>query len=386
MKKFPPYPSKAHPSGQARIKIAGRQVYLGKFGSSESHTEYARLKAAWEVGDIPDVVRPKASAPSASASASLTVADAVALFFEQCRSHHIREEDGTPKKEMSLYVDAVKPLAKLYGKTPLADFRVSALKAVRQAMVDHGWTPRVVNHHVVRVRHVFRWLEEQELAPEGRWNHLRALKGLRAGVADVPPVPEADLAATLPELRPVVRGLVEVLLWTGARPSEIMTLQRGDVVQAGRIELSPGVWLMLGKVWAAVLAHHKTAYAGHRRIIFFGPKAQAALTPFLERTAEAYLFSPRESVAKAQLKRKRRKVGERYTPCSLLHAIHAACERAGVDKWGPYRLRHNAASRLANELGPDVARVVLGHRDLAITRRYVLDDVQKAVDAMEKAG
>lgn len=383
MKHFPPYPKSGHSSGQARIKVAGREKYLGIFGSPESHQEYARLKAEWESGQVSSIVPPQrfAAAPS-----SLTVADAAALFLEQCRSHQLREPDGTPKKELSFYPDALAPLLKLYGYTPVAAFKVAALTVVRQAMIERGWSPRVCNRHVIRIRHVFRWLEKQELVPDGRWNHLRSLEGLRLGNVDVPPVPEGDLAKTLPELRPVVRAIVETLLWTGARPSEVLTLRRGEIVQSGKIELASGAWLTLGGVWAAVRTKHKTAYAGHGRILFFGPRAQATVTPFLDRDAGAYLFSPREAVHPKQLHRQRRKVGERYTPGALTHAIHAACERAGIPKWGSYRLRHNACTRLANELGPNLARIVLGHRDLAITRKYLLDDLQQAVDAMKNAG
>jgi hypothetical protein len=35
------------PSGQAVVTLNGRDFYLGKYGSTESHTEYDRLIAEW---------------------------------------------------------------------------------------------------------------------------------------------------------------------------------------------------------------------------------------------------------------------------------------------------------------------------------------------------
>lgn len=42
---FPPYPARAHASKQARIRLRGKDFYLGAHGSPESLAEYARLAA-----------------------------------------------------------------------------------------------------------------------------------------------------------------------------------------------------------------------------------------------------------------------------------------------------------------------------------------------------
>lgn len=375
---FPAYPRKPHRSGQARIRVGGRDLYLGIHGSPESHAEYARRKAEYESGQVPE--------PVLRAGPRLTVADGVALFLEQAQSHQLRHPDGTPKKEHAEFVYAARPLLDLFGPTLAADFRARQLAALQGEMRTRGWSPRQVNHQVVRVRHIFRWLESQELVPEGRWDHLRTVRGLRVGNVDVLPVPEPDLDATLPVLHPTLRAAVEVQMWTGARPSEVLRLRRGDVQTSGRVELERGVWLTLGKCWAAVLAEHKTAYAGHGRVLLFGPKAQAALAPVWDRPTEAYLFDPREAAAPHRRAQRTRPVLDHWRVDCYTAAIGRAAKKAGVPAWGAYRLRHNAATRLAAEFGPDLARIVLGQRDLRVTRAYVLDDVQAAVDAMGEAG
>ena len=63
----------------------------------------------------------------------------------------------------------------------------------------------------------------------------------------------------------------------------------------------------------------------------------------------------------------------------------AACKTA-IPHWHPYQLRHNAATRLVQQFGRDVGRMVLGHRQISMTRVYALDDVRKAADAIAGSG
>ena len=51
----------------------------------------------------------------------------------------------------------MRPLKKLYGVTPISDFGPMALKAVRNAMVEAGWTRGFINKSVDRIRKFFRW-------------------------------------------------------------------------------------------------------------------------------------------------------------------------------------------------------------------------------------
>jgi integrase len=46
------------------------------------------------------------------------------------------------------------------------------------------------------------------------------------------------------------------------------------------------------------------------------------------------------------------------------------------------QLRHNAATRLVEQFGWDVARLVLGHSSVATTRIYVLDNIDRAMAAL----
>ena len=55
--RVPKYPARKHSSGQARIRLAGRAIYLGRFGSPESIEKYHRLVAEHLAGveTVPNV-------------------------------------------------------------------------------------------------------------------------------------------------------------------------------------------------------------------------------------------------------------------------------------------------------------------------------------------
>ena len=82
----------------------------------------------------------------------------------------------------------------------------------------------------------------------------------------------------------------------------------------------------------------------------------------------------------------KRTPGACYDTQSYGRAVRDACKKAGVARWGPNRLRHNAATRLRKEFGLDVARAVLGHADAATTTIYAERDAALALEAMERAG
>jgi integrase len=67
-------------------------------------------------------------------------------------------------------------------------------------------------------------------------------------------------------------------------------------------------------------------------------------------------------------------------------AIHNACRRAGVAPWRPHQLRHNAATRLTEQFGWEIARVILGHESVETTRIYAADTYRNAARAMREIG
>lgn len=236
---------------------------------------------------------------------------------------------------------------------------------------------------------------------------LRLLPGLKRGRSaarepePVLPVPWSQVAPALPFLRRQVRGIVEVLWWTGARVTEICAMRHGDLDRGG------AVWIYRVRDEANKLAH-----AGHARTIALGPRAQAVIRPFVDRApaphSEAFVFSSAEAMAEMEaerraartlpawpshdpeLRRKRRGAPPRefvrYTRTSLRRAIERACEQAGVEPWAPGRLRHSCATRLRGELGDlQTVAAVLGHKDPSTTLIYAEADLRRAI-SMRRRG
>jgi integrase len=383
----PRTPSYRHhkPTGQAVVTLSGQDLYLGKHGSTASRIEYDRLVAEW-----------LSNGRNPIATGDLTVVELVAAYLRFADGYYRR--DGVPTGEAENLKDAVRPLLKLYGHTPAADFGPLALKAVRDAMIEADICRTEVNRRVGRLVRAFKWAESQELVPAGKHHTLATVSGLRRGRSEarestpVGPVPEAHVDAVLPHVSRQVRAMIELQRLTGMRPGEVTAMRTGDLDRTG-------------PVWTYVPARHKTQHHNHSRTIFLGPQAQAVLAGWLRADPGAYLFSPAEAmeerwaeqrrdrktpVQPSQASRKRptpgRRPGGRYEPGSYRQAIVNACKRAGVPGWHPHQLRHNAATRLRREFGLEVALVVLGHARADTTQIYAERDLARAREVMAEVG
>lgn len=300
---------------------------------------------------------------------------------------------------MRLIQDALAPVHRLYGTALAREFGPVSLKAVRQSMIDAGWSRGVVNHAVGRVRRAFRWAVENELVPSSVLHGLQAVQGLQRGrseareTAPVRPVDEAHVRKILPHLPPRVAAMVELELLTGMRPQEVTILRARDL----NTSASP---------WVYTPSSHKTAHHGHERRVFIGPRGQELLKPWLRPELNGYVFSPRDGEEERQAQRgeervspmtpsqsrRRRKArpavapGDHYTVESYRRAIARACDAAGVPRFAPNRLRHSAATRIRSEFGLEAAQVALGHTTAVVTQVYAERDFSKAAQVALAVG
>ena len=375
-------------TGQGYVNLDGRRVYLGRADLPEARQRYARAVA--EAGANGG----RRSVPQAE----LTVIELVAHFRRQI------EADALDKRDLGHFKSAWTPLVELYGETPAAEFGPLKLKAVRERLIVAGKRPRCrgyVNRLTKAIRFIFKWAVAEELVPVAVYESLRAVPGLKRGKTaaaesePVKPVPQEHVDAIRPYLSRQVEALIDLQLLTAARPGELVIMRPIDLNTEG-------------KVWTYTPATHKTAYRGHKRAIYLGPRAQEAVRPFLAgRAVEAYLFSPAEAVAEQREDRHAARVtplscgnkpgsnvkrhpqrtpGERYTPESYRQAVQYACERAGVPRWFPYQLRHSAATALRKQFGLDVTSTMLGHVRCDVTQIYAERDSAKAAAVALKIG
>ena len=429
---IPHYPLHPHRSGQARIRLGKRDVYLGKHGTAESHAAYDLAVAEWLAGGR-GPARPRASA-------GLSVSEVLQHYWHFAQAYYVK--DGKPTRQARRVRDCMAHVIALHPYLPAAEFGPRALKAVRQRMVDAGWSRKYVNACVRVVVRMWEWLVSEEMVPADTHRALEAVKALRKGRTTAPERPKVrrvptELIGPARDLvLPPVRAMIDLQLAAGMRPGEVCLLRPCDVDRSGRFEID-GHRFELPGVWVYRPATHKTEHHDLERIILLGPQAQQVLAPFLMRKPDSYCFDPREAIRhhakgggmRLGLRRSR-KVGARYTPASYCHAVHRACDRAfpppehlrrtrlpgkrpgclrwettaewrerlGADglaelkawrrrhRWGVHRLRKNAATSLKAQFGWEVTRVLLGHRQVSTTQIYAEELWQDAARAVASAG
>ncbi len=397
------------PSGLASVRIEGRDIYLGPHGTPESRAEYKRVIAEW-------LANHKAESNGSNENrkvANRIVDELIAAYLDFAKSYYVK--NGALTGEYRNLGDALRPLTTLYGRTRVADFGPSSLKAVRQAMIETDLCRRTINNRINRIRRVFKWGVENELVPAEVLHALQAVAPLKLGRCNVreaepvKPVPERLTEPVLKLVAPQVAAMIRLQLLTGMRPGEVMQMRGCD------IDVS-------GSIWVYRPARHKTEHHGRQRVIYLGPKAQDLLRPFLSEDRTAWIFSPREAMAhiqrerraarqtpmtpsQAARKRKRfpqRAPGEYYDRRSYAWAIRRACDTAfppphhvketelsawrREHRWSPNQLRHNAATYLRKQFGIEAARVVLGHSSADVTEIYAEVDLAKAADIMGRVG
>ena len=342
-KKLPVY--RHHkPSGQARVRWQGREIYLGKFESPESRQRYAELLTKIVTGTMLDAdLLPARRAAKAvqSVVAGISVNELCVAFLRHAEQHY--RKGDKPTAEYDCFLSAIKPLKELFGTIPVHQFGPCSLKAVRQRMVENGWCRRYVNRSVTRIRQIFKFGVENEWVEPSVLQKLQAVAALLAGRTDAPDhaqrqaVPQERIDAVRKIVSAQCRDLIDLQLLVGARPGELLLLTSGMIDRSGEI-------------WTAELREHKTQHHGKVRKLVFGPKAQLILRRHLQADPDTKLFRIRRD--------------------TYGNAVSRACEKLGIPRWTPHWLRHNVATRVRDEFGIEHAQAMAGHSSPLMTARY----------------
>ena len=391
------------PTGQARVRIDGRDHYLGPHGSPQSKLRYDDLIADW-LAKREDPI-------------GLTIDDLCLQYLAYARQHY--RKDGIETSEANCVAQATRPLIRLFGPTLARSFGPKSLKRVRDAMIQAGLKRTSINLHVGRIRRMFKWAVSEELLPVTIYQALKTVAGLEAGRSaakesePVQPVSQEAIEAIRPFVSRQVWGMIQVQLASAMRPGEVTQMRACDLN-------------MSGKVWSYTPSTHKTSHHGKKRVIYLGGRAQKIIKQFVKPDLQAHLFDPRE--AKAEFIANKYRAGSRvasqgrrfpkyrYTIDSYATAVRRACERAfempdhlrKIDKklsdadrqelkrqaaewrrqfcWHPHQLRHTAATTIRREFGIELARLALGHSSVATAEIYAEADYEKVKQAMAVIG
>ncbi len=132
-----PRPRKAIPSvvhhkstGQARVRIGGRDFYLGRYGSQEAREAYVRLLGEIQTAGLETVRMVRELNDDSS---SPTVAELCLAFLDHAEATY--RKNGRATSTCSTFKTPIRALRTLYGDTPAKDFGPIALEAVRQLFV-----------------------------------------------------------------------------------------------------------------------------------------------------------------------------------------------------------------------------------------------------------
>jgi integrase len=395
-------------SGQAIVELNGRRHYLGPYGTKASKLEYDRLVGEW--------LQHGRQIQPGPMRADLTVVELIVAYLHHVDGYY--RKDGQPTSEARDITLSLRPVKALYGRHSCAEFGPTALKVVRQKMVEEGLARKVVNQRVGRIKRMFKWGASSELIPASIPQALSMVEGLKRGRTEaretkpVQPVDDSVVDATIPYLPSVVADMVRLQRLTGMRPAEVCLLRPIDLDRTDR-------------EWIYRPESHKTQHHGKDRIVPIGPQAQRILLRYLARDAEDYCFRPCDSESKRlasrhaarkvplccgnrrgtnRVRKPRRSAGNRYRTHSYYNAVRRACDKAfpvpaelGTDviaaekwrvshRWTPLQLRHTYATDVRRRYGLEAAQVSLGHAQANVTQVYAERDYALAARVAKEVG
>lgn len=406
-----PVPKLHRPTGHARVRINGKEYWLGRYGSAEAKLRHDELIAAWlasgrqsvEAATAPRpkaAAAPRASAPKAAdvRAGSLTVGELALRWLE-----HIEASRPNYRKS-SLWHGAIAAsrAVRPFATTAVEEFGTRALLEVQRQLVETPYrqrkkakpdepppkpqrrSRRYVNDVVRRVRQMFNWGVLNELVADDRVKALEIVPALTRGATKAretkprKPVRPSIVRATMPHMTAEVADLIWFIRLTGCRPSEACRMRLVDIRDRDR------------NVWRYTPKRHKTAHRGKHRHIAIGPQAQAIILAHTAgRDPHDYVFTPqrsvpprkpREGVIPIEPRKPSPLAGKMFTKDGLMRAVHRAIEKANkareeagdkpLPRWTPYQLRYTRLREIRKRFGREAARGIAGHSKATMTDHY----------------
>ncbi|MFZ2875093.1 MAG: hypothetical protein WAZ94_11500, partial [Phycisphaerales bacterium] len=154
----------------ARISLAGRVITLGPAGSREAAKAYDRIVALY----LANGRRLPSYAPPA-----LTVGGLAEQYFEF--AHQYFRKHGRQTASVLVVKRALELFLASHDKHPAADVGPRALRDFQRDLAAADGSPLArgtINRYVKVVQQMFRWAQQEELLPPGRWTDLGAVRPL----------------------------------------------------------------------------------------------------------------------------------------------------------------------------------------------------------------
>lgn len=360
-----------HFSGQARVTLDGKDFYLGKHSSPESYAKYYALLAEYNANGRKAPQQPPSDPEKAGEKRNGSLdgsSDAEHLGEKPIR---IRDVTADFRNRVLVKYDenqghyyaflrVLELLEKRHGNESPDTFGPRKLEAMRDAFVADRLSRNYINRLVSRVIRIFRHGVSRELVHPDRIVALESLPGLQRGECREgkkrQKVKLETVKLTLPLLSKTVQDMVKLQLATAMRPSEMFRMTLAQIDRSG-------------ETWFYRPDSHKTEHHGKQKAIPLSSQAVEILQPYLFRGEDELLF--------------RTRYGNPWIKDAYRRAVVRACEKAKVDRWTPYALRHAAAQYVRDALGAEAAQAILGHSRLSTTEIYAQASEALAAKAAE---
>lgn len=296
-----------------------------------------------------------------------TVAGCFAKFLTHAKTYY-KLPNGRESKEVESFTLSFRELFAVAGSLPIVQLSREHLKIARDAMIEKGFSRKVVNQRIGRVKHAARWLAEEGLAPDAVAASLALMSNLKPHRSEAPemeevrPVPVSTVVACLPYLDEPWNSMVRLQWWSGLRPGEVAGLLLSEI--CGGFSDADPLRIDFGK-------RHKMAYRGRPRVVELGPQATMVLAPWLYKASMGRRANVFQSAAS------RSKSSPDVTAYN--HAIDRAAAKAlaagfAVSPWTPNQLRHSFATRARAAFGLEAAGAAIGHAKMSATEVYAERD------------
>lgn len=414
MKKFPKPCKQAYKSGQQETMFIAlphpkdptkpKRYYLGPYYSRSTREIYDYLNHLYAVGysreDIAALLEtgaaknglralqratqslqtttattpPPPTTIAPTPPTTITVADLFALFIESREG--VWRRDYLGKRPTLRRYSRVLALLKQYDSLHAREVNTLTrqdIRGWRDWLVKSGYNRPTVNQYVSCLKAVYRRGVDEGWVSENAYTSISVIRNIEPGDTEAKEAKRClsvspDIVyATLPFLTSPAKEIVELLLLTGARASEICSLNLSEIDKTSY----PDTWVYRP-------SQHKTARFGNERAIPLNQEAQSIITTYVKshRVKGPYLFTRSETTSRTK--------AAQYAPGTLRAAVLSACKRASLPLWNPKQLRKTVGTTTAQNNVQD-AQALLGHTSTVITEKHYIDPKEeRAVEVAKR--
>jgi integrase len=387
------------------VRVLGREIWLGKWGSPEADRKYRELLTAWAssggttceppqpVAAAPERKRASPSAPPPVVGVPLSVGSLLVQYMAVVKAEKPVDRKHAKwwlVRSVAIALDSRKHLAvSQFGPKMLAEVqRELATEPMPKTRSGHTHRSREQVIKIINaIRGMFAWGVSEEIVGPERLHALKTVKPLRHGEVREGdkrnPIPEQHLRTSSKKMPPVIADIVQFILLTGCRPDEALSLRMANVEQRQ-------------DAWRYVPPKHKNTHRGLNREVAIGPRAAAVVKRWATGKApDELVWSAADLVPPKRSRRKRttiplrprRMASSRITPERLRKLVARACEAAEVPTWTPYCLRHTRLQAVRDQYGLEAAAAIGGHSEARVTEEhYARESFGKAAAVAAQIG